>query len=78
MPVHSNVERSQGTPDSALEICNREVKIGVRGGGGKGLGVEPVKGANCRRAIRMASTLPGHKDPTVHLCVASQDTQARR
>lgn len=44
----------------------------------KGLDVEPVKEANCTRAVRMAPTLPGHKKPTTHQCLTSQDAHTRR
>lgn len=44
----------------------------------EGLGEEPVERANFKEQLRTTPTLPSHKDPTIHLCAASQDTQARR
>lgn len=75
MLVHSKAESSQGIPESAPEICTEKSRLVCVLEERKGLGAKPVKGANCRRAVGMAPTLPlhYHKDPTIHLCATSQD-----
>lgn len=52
MQVHSKAECSHSTLESALEICNRKVRIALRGEGGKRSGCGTSRRSKFQRAVK--------------------------